>query len=72
MRIGNPQNGQTGSLTMSILKAVMVGFRGWNNFLVALNMYVRVSAGCGQTCGESTLCLIFTVKFGYAVLNQGQ
>lgn len=27
---------------MSILKAVMVVFRAWNRFLVALNMYMYV------------------------------
>lgn len=51
---------------MSILKAVMVGFRGWNSFLVAPNMYVFgavcVGAGHGQPCGKSTLHLMFAVN----------
>lgn len=56
-------NGQTGSETMSILKAVMVDFRAWNNCLVALNMYIKWVRDRDRLCGDIAVqCFILIAE----------
>lgn len=50
-------------LVMSILKAVMVDFRAWNNCLVALNMYIKWVRDRDSLCGDIAVqCFILIAE----------